>query len=282
MGPGMREGWIGDDTAALAHEYIERDNPSFEAQLEERTAAVDAAFLLPHLRAGSRVLDVGCGPGSITLGLAQAASPGEVVGVDLQQRVVERARVLAADRGISNVRFEVADAYELPFADGTFDAVLEHRVLMHLSDPVRGLREVRRVLRAGGVLGLRDVDVATAVRWPTTPKFELFHDLRMRAFALQGIDGRTGRKHRQLLLEAGFERAETRAVTEGGGSPAGVREHARFLLNTFEGIARIALEQGWVDQAGADAIAADIRVWAERPDAVAFMVICETLGWVRA
>jgi ubiquinone/menaquinone biosynthesis C-methylase UbiE len=228
------------------------------------------------------VLDVGCGPGSITLGLAQAVSPGDAVGVDLQQRVVERARVLAAERGISNVRFEVADAYELPFPDGMFDAALEHRVLMHLADPVRGLREVRRVLRAGGVLGLRDVDVATAVRWPTAPEFERFHDLRMRAFALQGIDGRTGRKHRQLLIEAGFERAETRAVTEGGGSPESVREHARFLLNTFEGIRRVALEQRWVDQAGADAIVADIKAWSERPDAVAFMVICETLGWVRA
>jgi ubiquinone/menaquinone biosynthesis C-methylase UbiE len=270
------------DSPTMPDAYLERDNRSFEAQLEERTAAVDAAFLLRHLHKGSRVLDVGCGPGTITLGLAQAVSPGEVVGVDLQERVVERARALASERGVANVRFEVADAYEMPFADGTFDAVLEHRVLMHLSDPVRGLREVRRVLRPGGVVGLRDVDVATAVRWPTTPEFERFHDLRMRAFGLQGIDGRVGRRHRQLLLEAGFERAETRTVTEGGGTPETVREHARFLLNTFEGIGRVALQQRWADQAALDEIAADIRRWSERPDAVAFMVLCETVGWVRA
>lgn len=264
----------------MPDEYIERDNRSFEAQLEERTASVDAAFLLPHLRSGMCVLDVGCGPGTITLGLAESVAPGEVVGVDLQEAMVDRARALAAERGIANVRFDLADAYELPFSDRSFDAALEHRVLMHLADPVRGLREVRRVLRPGGVLGLRDVDIATAVRWPMTPQFERFLELRMRAFQLQGADGRVGRKHRQLLLEAGFEHAETRTVTEGGGSPDTVRAHARFLLAAFEGIGRIAIDRGWLDQAGFDAIANDIKRWSERQDAVGLMVICETIGWV--
>ena len=264
----------------MPHAYIERDNRSFEAQLEGRTASVDAAFLLPHLRSGMRVLDVGCGPGTITLGLAESVAPGEVVGVDLQEHMVERARALAAERGIANVRFDLADAYELPFADRSFDAALEHRVLMHLADPIRGLRDVRRVLRPGGVLGLRDVDIATAVRWPMTPQFEQFLELRMRAFQLEGADVRIGRKHRQLLLEAGFERAETRTVTEGGGSPDTVRAHARFLLAAFEGIRRIALAQGWLDEAGLDAIAADLQRWSERPDTVTFTITCETLGWV--
>ena len=266
----------------MRERYIERDNKTFETQLEERTATADAAFLLAQLRPGMRVLDVGCGPGTITLGLAEAVAPAEVVGVDMQEHVIERARALAADRGIANARFQVADAYELPFPDGSFDAALEHRVLMHLADPVRGLREVRRVLRPGGVLGLRDVDVATAVRWPMTPEFERFLELRMRAFQHQGADGRIGRKHRQLLLEAGFERAETRTTTEGGGSPDTVRAHARFLLAIFEGIRRTGLEQGWLDQAGAGAIVDDITRWSQRPDALAFMVTCETLAWVRA
>src|SRR6266511_5818212 len=116
--------------------YIMRENRSFEAQLEERSARINAAFLLPQLRPGRRVLDVGCGPGTITLGLAKAVAPGEVIGVDLQEGLVERARGLAAQRGIPNVRFERADAYELPFPDGSFDAALAHRVVMHLADPV--------------------------------------------------------------------------------------------------------------------------------------------------
>jgi ubiquinone/menaquinone biosynthesis C-methylase UbiE len=261
--------------------YIMRENRSFETQLEERTASVSAAFLLPQLRSGMRILDVGCGPGTITLGLAEAVAPGEVVGVDLQQSLVERARVLAAERGIANVRFERADAYELPFRDGAFDAALAHRVLMHLADPVRGLREVRRVLRHGGVLGLCDVDVATTVRWPMSREFERFLDLRMRAFHLQGTDGQAGRKHRELLLEAGFDRADTRAVTEGGGSADTIAARARFLLAQLDGFGRIAVEQGWLDKVGLDAIVTDIKGWAERPDAVTFVVTCETLAWVK-
>lgn len=266
----------------MPHGYIERDNRSFEAQLEGRTASAAAAFLLPHLHPGTRVLDIGCGPGTITLGLAKAVAPGEVVGVDLQQNMVARARTLAAERGVGNVRFERADAYELPFAESSFDAALQHRVLMHLADPVRGLREVRRVLRPGGVLGLRDVDVASAVFWPMTPELERFNDLRMRAFELEGTDGRTGRKHRQLLLDAGFDQTETQSVTEGGGSPDTLRRHAQFLSAAFEGIGRIAVQEGWIDQTGCDAIATGLTRWSERRDAVTFMVICETLGWVHA
>ena len=74
-----------------------------------------------------RLLDVGCGPGSITLGLAEAVAPGEVVGVDLQPAQVEQARALAAERGVANVRFEVASAYALPFPDAAFDAALRPR-----------------------------------------------------------------------------------------------------------------------------------------------------------
>jgi SAM-dependent methyltransferase len=266
-------------TPAMPHEYIQRGTRSFEAQLEERTASVNAAFLLPHLRSGMRVLDIGSGPGTITLGLAEAVAPGEAVGVDIQESMVERARSLAAERRVANVRFERADAYELPFPDSSYDAALEHHVLMHLADPVRALREVRRVLRPGCVLALRDPDVATAVQWPMTPELERFIELRMRAFALQGTDGRAGRMHRQLLLDAGFERAATRAVTWGGGSPETLPSSVRFLLAQLDGFGRIAFEQGWLDQAELDAIATNIRQWGERPDAVTFMVICETLAW---
>ncbi len=266
----------------MPHDYIMRANPSFEAQLEERTASSTAAFLLGHLHRGMRVLDVGCGPGTITLGLAEVVAPGDAVGVDLQVQLVERARALARERGVANVRFERADAYELPFADGSFDAALEHHVVMHLADPVRGLEEVRRILRPGGVLGLRDPDVATTVRWPMTPEFERFLELRMRAFQLQGTDGQAGRKHRQLLLEAGFAHAQSQAVTWGGGEAETLGPSVRFLRSQLDGFGRIAREHGWAQEQELDAIAADLERWAARPDAEVFMIICETLAWVAA
>jgi ubiquinone/menaquinone biosynthesis C-methylase UbiE len=141
-----------------AESYSHRGNPAFEAELVLRTASQEAAFFLRFLRPGMRVLDLGCGPGSITLGLAEAVAPGEMVGVDVQPSQVAQAQALSAARGVMNVRFEVADVYRLPFPDGSFDALFAHAVLMHLREPARALVEVRRVLRPGGIVGVRDSD----------------------------------------------------------------------------------------------------------------------------
>jgi ubiquinone/menaquinone biosynthesis C-methylase UbiE len=145
-------------TAIAAPEsYSQRANPVFEAELALRTAAKEGAFFLPYLRPGMRLLDLGCGPGSITLGLAEKVAPGEVVGVDLQPSQVAQAQELSAARGVKNVRFEIADVYRLPFPDASFDAVFAHVVLMHLREPVRALMEMRRVLRPGGIVGCATV-----------------------------------------------------------------------------------------------------------------------------
>ena len=82
-----------------------------------RSAEREAAFFLPHLRPGMRLLDAGCGPGTITVGLAAAVAPGEVVGLELSPAMVEQARALASERGVANVRFEVGDAQALPVPD---------------------------------------------------------------------------------------------------------------------------------------------------------------------
>lgn len=229
--------------------YVHRETPTFEAQLERRSASEQAAFLVPHLRAGMRLVDLGCGPGSITIGLAGLVQPGEVVG-------------------------------SLPFPDASFDGGFAHMVLMHLAEPARALREARRVLRSGAFMALRDADLRTTVRWPTSPEFERFVELRLRAHEVQGTDGRVGRRHRELLLAAGFGRAETRAITFGAGSADTIPARASWLLAQLDGIGRIAIGHGWLDEAGRDAIAAEIRAWSERPDAVMFTVVCESLGWV--
>ncbi len=85
--------------------YVQRDNPAIEACFAARTASKEAAFFLPYLHPGMQVLDVGCGPGSITLGLAEVVAPGEVVGIDLQPAQIEQARASVAKRAVANVRF---------------------------------------------------------------------------------------------------------------------------------------------------------------------------------
>ena len=120
-----------------------------------RTAENSAGYLLPHLRPGQSLLDVGCGPGTITADLALLVAPGEVVGLDAAPAVLDQARAHAAGlgSGAANLRFEVGDLFSLAYADASFDVVHLHQVLQHLTDPVGALVSLRRVLAPDGVLG---------------------------------------------------------------------------------------------------------------------------------
>jgi ubiquinone/menaquinone biosynthesis C-methylase UbiE len=128
-----------------------------------------------------RLIDSSCGPGSITIDLAQIVAPGEVVGIDMQAGQITQAKQLAADRQIANVRFEVGDVSALPFADRSFDAAFAP-MWLHLRDPLRALKEMRRVLQEGGVIGGRDRRVAASSLAPVTPRLERLLELRLRYY----------------------------------------------------------------------------------------------------
>jgi SAM-dependent methyltransferase len=260
--------------------YSQLANPAFEAELAQRTAARDAAFFLSGLRPGMRLLDVGCGPGSITLDLAQAVAPGEVIGIDIQPAQVERARSLASARGVATASFEVGSVYALAFPERSFDAVFANGVVMHLREPVRALAEVRRVLRPGGIAGVRDPDLGAILYAPVTPLFERWLSVRARVRRHNGGDPFLGRHYRRLLLEAGFERAEAGASVASAGAAETTRRHADFLKAMLEGLSATAVSQGWMDQAAVSATAAVIDSWARRPDAFYAAVWCEAIGWV--
>ncbi len=137
-----------------------------------RTAANSAAYLLPRLVPGQALLDVGCGPGTLTCDLARAVAPGRVVGVDAAPGVVDLARAHAAEVDADGVVFEVADLFALPFSEGTFDVVHAHQVLQHVADPVAALVELRRVCRPGGTVAVRDADYPTFTWSPDDPVLE--------------------------------------------------------------------------------------------------------------
>ena len=132
-----------------------------------RTAENSAAYLLPHLAPDAKVLDVGCGPGTITAGLADRVPQGHVTGIDAAQAVIEQARELAGDR--ANLDFTIGDVYALDYPDGAFDVVFAHQILQHLSDPVRALREMGRVTRPGGLVAARDGDFGGMTWYPELP-----------------------------------------------------------------------------------------------------------------
>ena len=110
--------------------------------------------------AGERVLEVGCGTGVVVRDLAsRVGRRGEVVGVDASRRLLDRARVLCRETTArARVALRVGDGARLPFAANRFDAALAITVILHVADPLRVVREMARVTRPGGRVGLQDQD----------------------------------------------------------------------------------------------------------------------------
>lgn len=142
-----------------ASEYGLEGSAEMDAQMRRRRSELQADFLSPHLKPGSTLIDIGCGQGTITVGLAEAVAPGMVRGFDLQKQHIESARGLAREKGLKNVQFEVGDIHNLPCAPDSFDVAYANAVFFHLADPKGALSVVHRILRAGGVLGVRDTGV---------------------------------------------------------------------------------------------------------------------------
>jgi SAM-dependent methyltransferase len=134
-----------------------------------RTAENSAAYLLPHLSSGTTVLDVGCGPGTITADFATLVTPARVVALEVSEGALAVARNEIVRRGLTNVDFVIGDVNALEFADDTFDVVHAHQVLQHLGDPVAALREMRRVTKPDGVIAIRDSDYAAFAWYPRLP-----------------------------------------------------------------------------------------------------------------
>jgi len=254
--------------------------------IARRAAREVAGFLLPHLRSGMRLIDCGCGPGNVTADLAGVVDPGDVVGIDISERDLESGRALVRDRGIGNVTFQVASVYELPFPDGSFDVAFAHALLQHLGDPLAALKEMRRVLRPGGLAGIADPAWHRALRAPTNPILDAWDALRTRTIAHNGGSPFYASNQRALLREAGFRQTEGGAWMAGAdrsgaaGTLDTTRSSAQAHLARLRGsVEQLALQQGWASQEELDAMADALVAWGDRPDAFYALPICWGLGW---
>jgi len=178
-----------------------------------RTAANSAAYLLPHLAKGASLLDVGCGPGTITADLAARVRPGRVTAVEISAEALQLARAEAAARGQDNIDFAVTDVHALDFAEDTFDVVHAHQVLQHVTDPVRALRELHRVCRPGGLVAARDSDYAAFTWFPHVPALDEWLTLYQRAARANGGEPDAGRRLLSWAHAAGFDHITATAST---------------------------------------------------------------------
>ena len=186
--------------------YIMGYSEAYLRILASRGAADTCAYLLPHLKPGLRVLDVGCGPGSISAGLAEATAPGELRGIDIEPSQVEMAAQAAAERRLSNAKFSVADVKALPFEDGSFDVVHCNDTLAYIPDTGAALNEMKRVLNSGGILACREIMMDLFMTHPDPDPRPASQAYAVFADILEADDGhpQMGKELAGHLEQAGF------------------------------------------------------------------------------
>ncbi len=262
--------------------YSFADSPRHHQRFSQRTAEANASFFLHHLRPGMNLVDCGCGTGSITAGLAKVISPGEVTGIEISASDVDLARERAEKGGHTNLRFEVADVYELPLPDESVDAAFFHAIVGHLNDPVRALREAHRVLKPGGVVGVRQIEHNTDII--TGPFAESIKQTFMDAFpgdSRFGRDPHVGLHLSALVLEAGFGRIEQTASFQCYSTRERVQVRADSLIERLsqpEFVDRV-INRGLTDRKAVEEMLANLKVWREHPASSYAMAWCEAVGW---
>ncbi|HPU37974.1 MAG TPA: methyltransferase domain-containing protein [Microthrixaceae bacterium] len=248
--------------------YTHGHEPSALAAHSTRTAASSAAYLLPKLVPGMGVLDVGCGPGTITLDLARVVAPGEVIGVENVEAPLDAARANAAERGDTTTRFQVADAYRLPFDDDRFDVVHAHQVLQHVTDPVAVLAEMARVCRPDGWVAARDADYAAFAWYPESPGIERWLDTYRHLARRNGAEPDAGRRLRAWAQAAGLSEVTVTTSNWTYATPESTAWWANSQADRVIGevFTAQAAEAG-VSADEVAAMAAGWRSWGADPDA---------------
>lgn len=243
-----------------------------------RTLRGTIPYLLPHLRPGMRVLDVGCGPGSITVDLAEEIGAGagpdgtaaEVIGLDRAEAALEAARALAAERTAPRapLSFVADDVYALPFEDASFDLVHAHQVLQHLVDPVAALREMARVAKPGGLVAVRESDYRAMSWFPALPELDRWMDVYQAVARGNRAEPNAGRHLRAWVHAAGLEETTATGSTMTYADAAAVRFWGetwseRALRSSF---AEQALAGGHATQDELEAISAAWTRFGAHPD----------------
>ncbi len=259
------------------------DSDEVQQGYSRRAADGVADFLMPLLKPRMRVLDCGCGPGAITVGFAQATAPSRVVGIDIEPTMIEKANALAADSGANNLEFRVANIYDLPFESGEFDVVFSSAVTEHLSDPVRAIREMRRVTRTDGMTAIIKTDWSFPFIVPQCPEFSRFFELFEGGFNRIGGSLNRGRYLRSYMMEAGLDvtyfDARIGDVVGADAVASAVEGYITWMDNVP--LFRESIELGITTESELDSMRAAMRAWAKLPDAYIATASARAIGTKR-
>lgn len=255
--------------------YLVGYGDAAQAWIGYRTAESHAAFFIPFLKPGMALLDAGCGPGGITVGLAKCVHPRHVTAIDIEPEQLTLAKERAREHKAGNIKFEEASIFNLPYADNTFDAVFMSAVLSNLQRPDQAMTELFRVLKPGGIAGLNEFDSGGDIYYPFSPLTQKSRELYFRLREHVGDDPMLGRRLKSFLHQAGFKCMLIQAIYEN----IEPEQYTRTVSTQFQkdlGPQVIAL--GWTDQKEIDAIASEWREVAKNPDAFFAVTWVQAVG----
>jgi len=264
---------VDSEPATEGHRYTHGHHESVLRSHRWRTAENSAGYLLPWLRPGQDLLDVGCGPGTITVDLARRVGTGRVVGLDNAEEVIDIARASAlttvGDGPLPNLQFIVGDVSALDVPDASFDVVHAHQVLQHLPDPVGALAEMGRVCRPGGLVAARDGDYRAFAWYPADPWLDAWLDVYGRVARHNGGEPDGGRHLMAWARAAGFTQVTGSASAWCFSDPDDCRWWGELWADrmTESAIGRRAVELGIVGPHDLREIAGAWHRWAAHPDA---------------
>ncbi|MCH8148403.1 MAG: methyltransferase domain-containing protein, partial [Planctomycetes bacterium] len=152
------------------------------------------------MKPDSKVLDAGCGSGSMTRLMAKRTARGHVTGVDLNGKYLDYAREVAQEEGIGNISFDTGDIFDLPFDDDSFDIVWSKYVLQWVNEPAKAVKEFKRVTRPGGHVVCCNFDNLLVYNYPVDEALQ--SDIESVISGL--IDPYVGRKMYSMFLGEGM------------------------------------------------------------------------------
>jgi SAM-dependent methyltransferase len=219
-----------------------------------------------------RLLDVGCGPGTLTVDLARRVSPGEVIGIDMSEPVVAEATAHAHASGVDNVTFRAGDFREMETGD--FDVTHAHQVLQHLEDPVGALAAMRRLTTPGGIVAARD-SIYSSFTWaPDEDRLDRWLAIYLAVTQRNGADADAGKRLLGWAHEAGLTDVQYSTSTWTFASTEDRAWWGELWAERTVGssLAEQAVEYGAATPDELAEVAAGWRGWAAEPDGV-FVVL---------